>query len=633
MSKSLGDVMNKIIYFSLLLMINVNLPNLVAQNAVINLLHINDSHSNLLPGGGRDEVLKARTGGLARAASVIGYAKMQDPETMLLHAGDIFVGDLTWYLYYGFPELAVLKQLGLDAVTVGNHEFDAMSENFLGLLMQANVELGEINYLSSNLIPGEGEIGPSLKSYIKDTYVKEVKGVKVGIFGMTSAIANVTSMPNPDILVSDEYLQIAQLQVDKLKDEGCNVIIFLSHLGINADKYVAMNVSGINVIVGSHDHIVTEVPVEVVDQYDNITYIVQAGAFYHYIGSMQINVENGKFSGVVSEIIKLDENIPEEPTTLAMLESLINEQPDETKMLFLTQVAYCNGFMTENVPNPLVEGNKTTDVGSFVADAFKEWGGTEIGFTTSGLTSQPMYEGPIVGNDVYRILGYGVNEFDGVGYNMVKFNILGKDLFSCIMFALGTVYNDGDDEFLPQVSGMKINYYTGDYTQCNITVNDEPLDFERSYSFTSSVFIYFFLTQMLEIELNEVKLFPEMSDFKVLLDYAINKQVINPTSDTDARIVAPVNDSEIIPKLARISAYPNPVSEVITLEFSIEKPDIYSIDVFNLCELNRVHLENQFFDTGNANYQFNVEGLSTGDYFVRIKGSNGIIVGKFAVVR
>lgn len=138
---------------------------------------------------------------------------------------------------------------------------------------------------------------------------------------------------------------------------------------------------------------------------------------------------------------------------------------------------------------------------------------------------------------------------------------------------------------------------------------------------------------MLEIELNEVKLFPEMSDFKVLLDYAINKQVINPTSDTDVRIVAPVNDSEIIPKLARISAYPNPVSEVITLEFSIEKPDIYSIDVFNLCDLNRVHLENQFFDTGNANYQFNVEGLSTGDYFVRIKGSNGIIVGKFAVVR
>lgn len=617
--------MKKLFYFSLVLIIVFNINSTTAQDAVINLIHINDSHSNLLPNGGRDANLKSKNGGIARAASVIGYAKMQDQETLLLHAGDIFTGDLMWYNYFGFPELAVLQQLGLDAITVGNHEFDAMTENFLGFVLEANSKLSEINFLSANLVANEGEYGSMLKSMMKDYIIKEVKGVKVGIFGMTSAIANVTSLPNPDIIVSDEYVEISKSVVGQLEDEGCQVIIFLSHLGKNADQFVATQVSGINVIVGSHDHIVTQTPIEVIAPDNKTTYIVQAGSFYQYIGSMKIFVENGKFEGIESEIIKLDENIPEEPSVIAMLDDLIAQLPAEQQVLFNTQVAYCENFMSENVPEPTVEGKKSTDVGCLISDAFRDWGTTDIGFTSSGLCSQPLYEGPIVANDVYRMLGYGINEYDGVGYNMVKFRIKGSDLMTSIIFSLMTVFNDNDDEFLPQVSGMNIEYYSEDYSVCNVTVAGQPIDYDKTYSISSSIFVYMFIHDMLGIELQDVEIFPEVSDFKVVLEYIMKKQIISTIAESDNRIVCPVEENEIIYDNNNVAIFPNPVTDVFTFNIG-EDVFINSYRIYDF-------MGNEVMRSDYINNQINVTNLPTGNYSIKFFSNNNVFNQNFVICR
>src|SRR5476651_2309509 len=94
------------------------------QTDTITILHINDSHSGLLPSGPRTADLKGTHGGIARAASVIGLTKMTEKNVLTLHAGDFSVGDIFYNAYFGVPELRILSGLGLDAMTVGNHEFD-----------------------------------------------------------------------------------------------------------------------------------------------------------------------------------------------------------------------------------------------------------------------------------------------------------------------------------------------------------------------------------------------------------------------------------------------------------------------------------------------------------------------------
>ncbi len=634
--------MKNLVYLIIGLMLCINISSSQAQDAVINILHINDTHGNLQPGGGRDVNLKAKSGGIARAASVIGYANLQDPETLLLHAGDYFVGDLTWYLFYGVPELAILKSLELDAITIGNHEFDATTPGLVGILEQTIENTkdipGDINFLSANLIAKE-PAGVMLKEKIKERIIKEVHGVKVGIFGMTSPMASVTSLSLPEIEIDTRFLEIAQEQVDSLKANGCKVIIFLSHLGMNLDKIVAANVTGIHLIVGSHDHRITETAEAVQNQINTneTTYIVQAGAFYQNIGNVQITVTDGEFSGLTSSIINLDSSIPEEPTVVAMIDELIAGQPDEVKMMFDTQIAQCEEDFSEFVPNPTVEGNKSTSVGCLVADAFKAWGGTDIGFTTSGLTSQMLYAGPLVGNDVFRMLGYGVNENDGVGYQMRKFHIKGKHLDSAVKYALGMVFDAGDDEFLPQVSGMEIVYYTNDEKELkilSIMINEEPLDLERTYSISTSIFVETFVEKMLGLPIEPYVGVEDISDFQVVMGYVIGQEILVPYTDIDCkRVVAPVRFNDTPSKLRNNVVFPNPAKDAANIELTIEKPGVYSFDVFNIADLKEIHIGESYFEVGDVVYPLNLSILPSGNYLIRIRSNDSIVIGKLVILK
>ncbi|MBX3043059.1 MAG: 5'-nucleotidase C-terminal domain-containing protein [Candidatus Kapabacteria bacterium] len=625
--------MKNLVYFFIIITYFLSAHKVTAEEVVINVMHISDTHSNMLPGCGRDENLNGKIGGLARAASVIGMGKYMDDEMLFLHSGDIFVGDLSWYLFYGVPELVAYKQLGIDAITIGNHEFDAMTETLIGVLDNAQTLAGEINFLSANLIAGEGAYGVELENRVKDNIIKDVKGVKVGIFGMTTAIANLTSLPGPDIIVSDNYLEIAEQQVSALKAEGCSVIIFLSHLGMMADYYVAQNISGINLILGGHDHLTTYEPVIVSDEHQNKTYIIHSGQYFHSLSSIKIIVQDGQFMGIESSIIELDETIPEEPTIVEAINNLLATQDEETHALFSIQLAQATATFTEKVDEPLAPGIKSTGVGCLVATAFKEWGGTEIGFTTSGLTSQPLYEGPVVGNDVFRILGYGVNETTGIGYNMTKFKLKGEYLYQCIAYALSIVCNDKDDEFLPQLAGIEIEYYTGDCSLISVNVNDEPIDFERSYTITSSMFIWYYIAQMLEFPVEDTELFDDVSDFLVLLDYIMAKQIITPMNESCQNVIAPVKSESQGPNTNSIRAFPNPANEIVNIEVEIDNPGLYSIDIFNLSQLSEINFGSQFLDTDTEIIPINISSLPTGTYLVRLKNGDNTLLGRIIILK
>ena len=120
--------------------------------------------------------------------------KMTEPNVLLLHAGDAFIGDLFFNVYFGAAEFQLLTALGLDAMAVGNHEFD-LQPSTLEQALQSSFEPGEgFPLLSANCILEDPEVN-TLKNYISPYTIKEIGSLKVGIFGLTTPETNLLSLP------------------------------------------------------------------------------------------------------------------------------------------------------------------------------------------------------------------------------------------------------------------------------------------------------------------------------------------------------------------------------------------------------------------------------------------------------
>ncbi|HLE31154.1 MAG TPA: metallophosphoesterase, partial [Bacteroidota bacterium] len=200
------------------------IPTLRAQVDTVTILHLNDTHSTLAPIGPRDAQLKGSLGGIARAASIIGMTKLEEPNTLLLHAGDLFIGDMFFNQYFGVPEFQILLALGCDAMAVGNHEFD-LTPATLKMALDTSFTGGSFPLLSANTILDSAAV-QGLKQYILPYVIKQAGNVKVGIFGLTTPATNVLSLPSPAVVDSD-FVGIAAAYVDTLVNQNCDVIICL----------------------------------------------------------------------------------------------------------------------------------------------------------------------------------------------------------------------------------------------------------------------------------------------------------------------------------------------------------------------------------------------------------------------
>ncbi len=225
--------------------------------AKLTVLHTNDVHSRLEPfeeDGGK----WAGQGGVAARAALIAAIRKEEEHVLLLDAGDIFQGTPYFNLYKGEPEMKAMTMMGYEAVTMGNHDFDAGVEGFARQLPHANFPILTTNYDFT---------GTALEGKTMPYTIIKKGGIKVGIFGLGIQLRGL--VPD-DAYGSTQYLepiQIAQSTVDKLrKREHCDLVICLSHLGYDydyrkvSDKVLAKETSGIDLIIGGHTHTFLEKP-------------------------------------------------------------------------------------------------------------------------------------------------------------------------------------------------------------------------------------------------------------------------------------------------------------------------------------------------------------------------------------
>ena len=187
-------------------------------------------------------------------------------------------------------------------------------------------------------------------------------------------------------------------------------------------------------------------------------------------------------------------------------------------------------------------GSHDTPIGNLVTDAFRQKTGTNIAIQPGGSTAMPLYQGPFVPADLYRVNGYGFNTVNTLGFQLVTFDLTGAGLYAGLEFGLSEI--ELNDEYLLQVSGLEYTYDSNLPVGSRVTsvkVNGIPLDPNKTYSVTSSEFLTSFLNY-LNIPYTNFKLLEGVTEFQVLMEYvAAIGSVIYPKA---IGRIANVNSSE-----------------------------------------------------------------------------------------
>ena len=592
----------------------------------ITILHLNDTHSSLASLGPRNHNLKGMQAGIARAATVIEFTKLTSRNVLTLHSGDLFMGDLFFNKYFGVPEFKMLDALGLDAMELGNHEFDLGPGNLADALSNSFRFNSGFPILCANInIPNTSHQLKLLNKYVNSYTIKNFGRVKVGIFGLITPDAAFISNPSPVEILNDSLtFMTAYNMVQTLKNKHCQVIICLSHLGLVRDSILAASIPGINVILGGHDHFATETPREWTNPEGKTTYYVQSLSNYLRIGKMKLRVFGNNVTLVSWDLIKLNNFIPQEPFMAAKVNTLINGIENTYGPVFSQQIGMATDDFEEAVTDFSSPGNHDTPIGNLVTDAFRWKTNTEIAFEVSGSTSLPIYKGPIVPVDLFRVFGYGFNEVNGLGFRIVKFDILGADLRNGFNYCLSTI--PYTDDYYPQVSGMDFTYditLPPNQRLTSISVGGTPLDDSHYYSVTGNEYLYAILTTQFGIIPQNVYLYNDSTEYQVLLDYITT--VIGPVISPYHRGSPKTNANGLtnVPHSINLSQnFPNPFNPLTNINCSISAGGIYTLKVYNILGEEIYTLVNGYLKPGEYNFAFKAQNLPSGVYIYRLAGDN-----------
>ena len=212
----------------------------------LTILHTNDTHSQIEPkADGR--------GGYARRMGLIAAERKQDPNLLLVDAGDFCQGTPYFNFYHGRVEIEALNRMGYDAATLGNHEFDYGLDTLAMILKKANFPIVCANYDVK---------GTPLEGVVKPYTIVHKDGLKIGIFGLGVQPKGLIADKNFEPIVYNPPYPIAQELATMLRNEKkCDVVVCLSHLGTYpateqdyCDVELAAETHDIDVIIGGHTH-------------------------------------------------------------------------------------------------------------------------------------------------------------------------------------------------------------------------------------------------------------------------------------------------------------------------------------------------------------------------------------------
>lgn len=446
MKKRVSRLMMFVVIIAMLAGINyvgVNAKN----NKKVEMLVTHDIHSHLdsftVMNNGEQEVV----GGFARMKKLIDMKRTKNPDTLVLDAGDFSMGTLYQTLFEDYAtELTLMGELGFDATTFGNHEFDYGSKALANML---NVAMDSGKSLPALLVcnvdwsqcKGQGDlIKKSFEAYGgKEYMIVEKDGVSIAILGVFGIDA-LDCAPTCELTFTDPVKSVKETVSEIKANEDVDMFVCLSHSGTwedddkSEDEILAKEVPELDVIVSGHTHTLFDQPLVVGD-----TYIISTGEYGQRVGSLSMSQkEDGRWNMDSYEAIKLDDSFAEDKAVATKLKeygSLIGDSYLNQFGLKKDQVLFNNIYQFEPTLYAS-EKHEELRLGNFMSDAYiysvEELSDdnipVDVAVVPAGVIRETLYQGDVTVADIFETFSLGMGPDGVVGYPLLSVYLTGEEL-------------------------------------------------------------------------------------------------------------------------------------------------------------------------------------------------------------
>lgn len=428
-----------------------------ADTVKVTILHLNDSYQFTPVDGGK-------RGGLARVMTIRQRSLKENPNTLMTLGGDTLSPSVETRTYRGKQMIDAWNMVGLDLSVLGNHEFDIRTNELIDRIKES-----KFTWLGSNVIDTKtNKIFADMPPYV----VRLVGGVKIGFIGLLLPETKETSSIEDYIQVTD-YCKTAQEIIPKMREAGANTIIGITHLFMHQDKRLAQCAPGIDLILGGHEHTLLQSSANGVPIFKMWADAREVGKF-----DLFIDKKTGKLSSMDWQIIPVTDEIPDAPEfapVIAKYKELLDQL--EVRVGATAVPLDALSFSVRK---------KETNIGNFIADAYRNAVDADIGFVNGGsIRADLSYNpGPLTKRDVLSMLPFN--------NPIVKVEMSGKTLMEILEHSVARSAEDSEPGRFPQVSGLKFTFDTSKLPGQRVveaTVNGKRVTDDSIYTVATSDFL------------------------------------------------------------------------------------------------------------------------------------------------
>ncbi|HEY0430810.1 MAG TPA: bifunctional UDP-sugar hydrolase/5'-nucleotidase [Pyrinomonadaceae bacterium] len=402
-------------------------------------------------------------GGLARVLTLKKEIEKQSPNTLFLLSGDTISPSVESITYKGAQMIDAWNAADLDYSTFGNHEFDFGPD----VLRQRMTE-SKFKWIVANVIDKKtGKPFGDAPAY----EIREFDGVKIGIFGLTLEETMTTSRPGPDVAFLDPC-ETAQKIVAELHAQGVKTVVALTHLSMSEDKEVA-RCADVDVIIGGHEH-------SLLESSAGGAPIFKMTADARELGQIDLNISKttGAVQSIDWRVIPVTNKTKDDPQFAALNLKYGKLLKELSQLVGRSSVALD--------ARSAVGRTQETNVGNFIADAFRAATKADVGLMNGGSirADEIIAAGPLTKRDVLSILPFK--------NKVVKVELSGATLRQALEHGVARSAEDAEPGRFPQVSGIR---FTFDASRppgsriVDLSVNGKPLDEKKIYTLATSDYV------------------------------------------------------------------------------------------------------------------------------------------------
>jgi sulfur-oxidizing protein SoxB len=405
-----------------------------------------------------------RIGGFAHLATLVKRLRASRPGALLLDGGDTWQGSATALWSKGQDMVDACLALGVDVMT-GHWEFTYGAAR-VRQVVDTDYK-GRIAFLAQNVRTTDFE-----DAVFEPWVIREINGVPVAIIGQAFPY---TPIANPRWLVPDWSFGIQdetmQKRVDEVRAKGAQVVVLLSHNGMDVDLKMASRVSGIDVILGGHTHDGVPLPVPVKNA-RGTTMVTNAGSNGKFLGVLDLDVKGGRVADLRYRLLPVFANLlPADPAMQALIDRV--RAPHAARLS--ETLAVTDGLLYRR-------GNFNGSFDQLILDALMQEKNAEIAFSpgfrwgTTILPGEPITREQLMDQTAITYPSTTVSELTGAQIKEILEDV-GDNLFNPDPY-----YQQGGD--MVRVGGMTYACEPAARMGARITdmrLRGEPIDASRRY--------------------------------------------------------------------------------------------------------------------------------------------------------